>query len=98
MAGIDPPYSAPTYTLASNTMATVGSMPTVKGKSKAMAMEGEIPGNAPPKIPQSTPPKAAKKTDRVAKVATVERKLSMKIFLSKAQAPQNPAGMRTRKT
>jgi hypothetical protein len=36
-------------------MAMVGSMPNVKGNNKAIAMEGEIPGNAPPKMPHKTP-------------------------------------------
>jgi hypothetical protein len=41
-------------------MATAGSMPYVKGRMSAMLMEGEIPGKAPPKIPQATPNAAEK--------------------------------------
>jgi hypothetical protein len=58
IAGIEPPYSAPTYTLARSTMAVTGSMPYVSGSSSAIAIDGEMPGNAPPRIPQITPSSA----------------------------------------
>src|SRR3990167_5970745 len=40
-------------------MATEGVMPTVKGSKSAMAIEGDMPGRAPPNIPHKTPPNAA---------------------------------------
>src|SRR5258706_8292415 len=59
IAGIDPPYSAPTYVDASSTTATVEFIPYVNGSRSAIVMEGEIPGRAPPRMPHATPPKAA---------------------------------------
>src|SRR5689334_8335407 len=59
IAGIEPPYSAPTYVDARTTTATVGSMPYVNGSSSAIVIDGEMPGSAPPRIPQATPPNAA---------------------------------------
>ena len=80
IAGIEPPYSAPTYTLANSTKALVASMPTVKGSSKAMAIEGEIPGNAPPKIPHNTPANADKMTHPEVRLESANKKLSMLYF------------------
>jgi len=33
-------------------------MPSVNGKSRAIAIEGPSPGRVPPRMPQSTPPNA----------------------------------------
>ena len=80
MAGIEPPYSAPTYTLANKTKALVASIPTVKGNSNAMAMEGEMPGKAPPKMPHNTPANADKMTQPDDRLERANKKLSMIYF------------------
>jgi len=37
----------------------MGAMVYVNGSNSAMVIDGEIPGNAPPSIPQATPANAA---------------------------------------
>ena len=71
-------------------------MPTVKGSSKAMAMDGEMPGSAPPRMPHSTPPKDASKTFAEPSCPSATSTLSQVVIGSgPVYAHQLPTGMRT---
>lgn len=47
-----------------------------------MAIEGEMPGNAPPKIPHNTPANADKMTHPEDRFESANKKLSMFIYQS----------------
>lgn len=57
MAGTDPPYSAPTYVVASNAIAIGALIVYVNGTSNAIVMDADMPGRTPPMIPHATPKK-----------------------------------------
>ena len=73
-------------------MAVAGAMPTVNGSSKAMAMDGEMPGSAPPRMPHSTPEKAATSSHSVGVLSTALKKASMLKFPSRLATARRASG------